>query len=483
MKFWQKIFISVLLLFLISFNVSVIVMMHLFTENTTIAEEESAVNGAYIAESALYGQFISFYRYDTLQYENKKRSFFGCSSTYQYKQIYLQYYEGNEILFTSFPDETLFINWADAKVVTNYLSGDAQVIYFSKMGTNYIAVRTGMDYPFDQNSLVYIYSLKNYEGRRQNLIRGFIVIEAIFAFTTCILLYFVVRNIMKPLPRLSDAVTKIASGKYDEKLPVSGKDEIAVLSGKINDLSDKISESIQELKKSAEEKQHFIDDLGHEIRTPLTSISGYAEYLNMAVTTQEEKKQALEYIISESHRLEHLSGTLLELASIREGEIAKTNIDAGQIADYVTQLFQPRCLQAGIKLNVVCETDTIYSDRDLLMILISNLIENAIRASASDSFVHFTIRNMRKMGYKKTVITVEDNGIGMTREEIDKIEEPFYRVDKARSRESGGVGLGVSLCKQIVRVHDGTMKYESAPGKGTRVTVVIPEEDNIFELV
>ena len=483
MKFWQRIFISVLVLFMVSFNICMLVMMQLFSESTKITQEEAAINGVYIAESALYNQFIGFYRYNTLQKDNKKNCFLYCSSTYQYKKIYLQYYENDVIMFSSFPDENLTFDWSNGEKITNYLTGDAQMLHFSNNGVNYIAVRVWMDYPFQSSSVVYIISLQKYEEREKNLFRGFLVIEAVFAALTCILLYFVIKKVMKPLPQLSDAVTKIASGKYDEKLPTKGKDEIAILSGKINDLSDKISESIYELQETSEEKQNFIDDLGHEIRTPLTTISGYAEYLNMAVVTEEEKKSSLDYIISESHRLEHLSATLLQLASIRKSKIDKSYVDAKKVVNYIEKIFIPRCNNIGVILKTNCETDTIYTDENLIYILISNLIENAIRASSRNKEILLKIHNLREMGYKKTVITVEDYGIGMKEEDIARIEEPFYRVDKARSRESGGVGLGVSLCKQIVDIHDGTMKYDSRAGRGTTVTIVLPEADNVFELI
>ncbi|WP_455718359.1 sensor histidine kinase, partial [Anaerosporobacter sp.] len=171
-------------------------------------------------------------------------------------------------------------------------------------------------------------------------------------------------------------------------------------------------------------------------------------------------------IIAESKRLEKLSKSLLLIADIREGELTKSVVSTEQLKSYVYNLFHEQLAEKQMRLEVNCEIETIEANEVLLQSLLGNLIENAIRACNEDGKVVVTFYSQGG-----PCLMVEDNGIGMEEDELIKIMEPFYRVDQARSRKNGGVGLGVTLCQQIVRLHQGEIRYESVINKGTKAII------------
>lgn len=214
----------------------------------------------------------------------------------------------------------------------------------------------------------------------------------------------------------------------------------------------------------AEQKQMLVDNMAHELRTPLTSIHGYAEFIEKANTTDARKIIAAKYIISEAERLRKISEILLDGAFIRENEIEMADIDlSGLLSDVAERL----AAKAGAgAVEMICDVSavTVRGNETLLSMLFYNLTENAIKACAAGGRVRLSCADGQAV--------IEDNGKGMTREQLAHITEPFYRTDKSRSRAEGGAGLGLCLCRQIVRTHGAQMEFASEPGKGTKATVI-----------
>lgn len=207
----------------------------------------------------------------------------------------------------------------------------------------------------------------------------------------------------------------------------------------------------------------LVDNMAHELRTPLTSIHGYAEYLEKANTTEERRMIAAKYIMSESERLQKISEILLDSAFIRENQIEMKAIDLSAVLSDAAEKLHMRAGKANVE--IVCDTTsvTVQGNETLLSMLFYNLTENAIKACSAGGKVRISCSGNQA--------SVEDNGKGMTEEQLVHIIEPFYRTDKSRSRAEGGAGLGLALCRQIVLAHRAEMHFESKTGSGTKVTV------------
>jgi len=250
---------------------------------------------------------------------------------------------------------------------------------------------------------------------------------------------------------------------------VKTNDEIGVLTENFNAMAEAVEQKISELKESENKKTMFMADFSHELKTPLTAISGYAQTMLNLNLSDADKKEALSYIYSESSRLDRLSKKmkrLLELDNTVELQMEK--ISVSRLFDEAVKTCTPSAQKRKIRLATEQYDGEIYGDFDLLHDVLCNLIDNALKASDEGTAV--------KLGAEKGRIVVSDSGCGIPADEIDKITEPFYMVDKSRSRKSGSAGLGLALVSQILRLHNIKMTIESEINKGTKI--ILHFDDN-----
>lgn len=299
--------------------------------------------------------------------------------------------------------------------------------------------------------------------RRQRLLAlGMLGVLLIVCIPAMIMLYLLMRRTMKPLGILSDSAKQIAAGAYEERAAISGSDEIGLLAEDFNKMADAVQEKIATLADSEQRKTMFMADFSHELKTPLTAISGYAQTLRTVKLSAEDQEEALGYIYSESKRLDRLSKKMMRLMQLDRTEaLQMAEIDCVELLDAVLATCKPIAEKQNIRLQVSKCMGTIYGDFDLLHDAICNLTENAVKASAAEDTVTLSAEN--------GMITVADNGCGIPQEEIKNLTEPFYMVDKSRSRSAGGAGLGLSIVRQIVQLHGAEMEIRSTPDIGTTV--------------
>lgn len=327
--------------------------------------------------------------------------------------------------------------------------------------------------PYQSYTLAYRFDLREeLEGWRKN--RNLLLLAGTaftVLFTGC--LYLLMNFLFHPLERVSRAAQSIAAGNFGERLPISGRDELAELSRSFNQMAGEIQRQMVSLQQAAEQKQRFIDNFSHELRTPLTTIYGYAEYLQKAAISPEDRQSALGYILSECRRMQNMAGQLLELASLRGGDLEREPADAAALFDAVSGSARYKAIEKQVSVVFQRELETLTGDLEVLRLLLDNLIDNAIKACAPGEG-RVLVRAFRDNG--KDVLLVQDNGKGMTAEQLAHIREPFYRADKARSRRDGGAGLGLALCEQIVQAYQAEMSFSSQPGEGTTVRVAFERD-------
>lgn len=207
----------------------------------------------------------------------------------------------------------------------------------------------------------------------------------------------------------------------------------------------------------------------HELKTPMTSIIGFADLLRQGNLDENTRMMAAEYIYSEGRRLEKLSFKLLDLLLLKKDAITLRRVWLNQYIAEVERALSPGLKRKGIRLICKAEQARVALEPDLTKSLLYNLIDNAGKAMDGEGIIAL----MATAIPGGCQFQVADNGRGMEQEELTKITEAFYRVDKSRSRKQGGAGLGLALCKQIVELHSGSIHFDSQPGKGTRITVTL----------
>ena len=277
--------------------------------------------------------------------------------------------------------------------------------------------------------------------------------------------------IFRPLRQISSASAKIANGNYGSRISVRGKDEISGVAYNFNLMAEQIENQIGQLEEASEQKQQFIDNFSHELRIPLTAIYGYAEYIQKAFMSEEERYECTQFIMSECSRLQNMAYQLLDMALLRRDEMKDSDCSVKELFAESEKVMHVRASEKKIRLTYVLPPNyVVRGNMEQLLILLNNLIDNAIKASRQEDEIH-----IRAYAEESAVVMeVRDHGAGMEREQILHIKEAFYRVDKARSRAGGGAGLGLAICERIIQLHHADMSFVSEPGAGTTVRLSFP---------
>lgn len=289
-----------------------------------------------------------------------------------------------------------------------------------------------------------------------------------------VLLPLILRKTLKPLRRLTRVSEKIAGGEYGLRAQIQTGDEVGELSRSFDHMADTIEQKISDLEDTARRREMLLGALTHEMKTPMTAIIGFSGSLLSMPLTEEGRLEAAHEIHEAAKRTERLSQKMIQLISMRENPVMlKKSIDARELLDKVCAALEPAAKEKDIAFKTEAQADTLTGDVDLLFSLLTNLTDNAIKASPE----HAVIRLAASRGRNQQSLSVIDQGSGIPADKIALVTEPFYRVDKARSRKLGGAGLGLSLCQMIVQAHGGRLDIQSEVGKGTAISMIWPGEE------
>lgn len=268
-----------------------------------------------------------------------------------------------------------------------------------------------------------------------------------------------------PIRRISRTSKQLSAGLYDRRVKVRSQDELGQLAADFNHMADALEGQIHQLEDAAQRQRDFTASFAHELKTPLTSVIGYADTIRSRDLDREQVSEAANYIFTEGRRLERMSFALLDLFALeREApemvpcSMAALGEEAAQSCSYLLE-------QSGVQLDLDLEDQRRRAAPELLKTLLYNLIDNARKASAPGSRVLLT----GKAEGEAYVFTVTDRGRGIPAQALDRLTEPFYMVDKSRARAQGGAGLGLALCQRIARLHGGDLEFSSVEGEGTQV--------------
>lgn len=287
---------------------------------------------------------------------------------------------------------------------------------------------------------------------RRELLRGAAALGLIGLALAGALAIWISGVLTRPLSQLADAAAKLADGDYAAPLLDAKNDEMNALIRAFSRMSAAIDERETALRTQAEERQALIDALAHEMRTPLTAILGGARLLQQSRLSGSQQSELLDTMAREASRLSTMDERLLLLTRLDHEAPAFAPFDSQAMAREALSVFD------GVRLE---GDDAVFvGERELTILLLRNLVVNAQRAGGKEA-VRVTLH--------PDGFDVTDYGCGMTKEQIARAFEPFYKADKARTRSAGGAGLGLPLCRKIARLHHGELHMESEIGRGTRV--------------
>lgn len=327
--------------------------------------------------------------------------------------------------------------------------------------TYYLGVQRDIQYVYDNRALM----IRNYKG-------ALLLISALAAIFSAIL----AAAFTRPVRRLSQATRAFSEGDYGKRVTVKGSDELGLLMRDFNRMADQLQSNIHSLQEAARRQEEFTGAFAHELKTPLTSMIGYGEMLMMMELSEHDRRQAADYIYRESRRLERLAYKMMELVQLGKTEIPGHPVDMEMFGKNLKILTSG--MLEGIWSCFDFEKGTIQGDEDLLLSLFGNLVDNARKACRKGGDIS-VVGNLREGGGYQ--VRVSDNGCGIPKEELHKITEAFYMIDKSRTRKEGGAGLGMAICEKIVKVHHAEWKIESKEGEGTIITVLFPAEEMAHE--
>ncbi|MDK0773276.1 sensor histidine kinase [Clostridium perfringens] len=279
--------------------------------------------------------------------------------------------------------------------------------------------------------------------------------------------FIISRSITRPINKLMTKAKYISKGEYDKKIEINTD----IL--EINELINSINNLSQSIKEQENIRKRLTGDISHELKTPLTNIQSHLEAMIDGVWEPTEER--LLSVKEEAERLSSLVSDMQKLNRYDESSIKlkKDNVNISDIICFVIFQFSNLAKSKNIKIEYEKKNINLYCDKDKITQALVNILSNAIRYSNEGS----TIFIEERLKDNKVIISIEDQGIGISEEDLKYVFERFYRADKSRTRATGGTGIGLTIVKSIVSSHGGEVKLESKLGEGSKFTIILPKKD------
>ena len=287
------------------------------------------------------------------------------------------------------------------------------------------------------------------------------------AIVFAVFFLFVWRKMNNILTQITDALRRIAKGEFNVSIAMEER-----MDGEYDKIIAGINDMAIGLQEMEQLRQEFISNVSHEIQSPLTSIRGFALALQKEELSEEERKYYLQIIETETIRLSKLSDNLLKLTSL-ESEHHVMEVSTYRLDEQIKKVVLAAESLWGaknIEMELSLSNATIQADEDALSQVWTNLIHNAIKFTPEEGRMHIGMQ----MEGDRVEVRIADDGIGMAKEHLPYVFERFYKADASRNRTLGGNGLGLSIVKKIVEMHQGTVHVQSELGKGSTFTVELP---------
>lgn len=269
-----------------------------------------------------------------------------------------------------------------------------------------------------------------------------------------IFIYYLSKRITNPLKEMNEAAKVIAGGDFDKKLSIKGKDEVAQLASSFNYMAQELNH-LEELRKA------FIANISHDLRSPLTSIQGFVQAILDGTIPPQKQSNYLKIVLDETRRLTKMTNDIMDLTKMESGQI-ELNKDKFEFNDLVRRVlaqFEQRILEKKVKLYLILaeEESLVFADKEQIQRVLYNLIDNAVKFVKEEGsiWVETTLSG------KKLLVSVKNSGEKIPEEDLPYIWDRFHKTDKSRGKDKTGMGLGLSIVKQIIKYHGETIKVEN----------------------
>lgn len=459
MKLSWKIFISTLVITILTFSI-----------------------GGYFLISAVFQSSISRESSSALEENKMLRSYFGAiiPTITSEKQHKISMTNISETIISHFSNDKLSIRISDdaqniiaqskdmnfdMNLLEQLKDQSLSYMTIEHKGSYYIQTASVFNTFSGKVYLETIHDISSIFKDRQNLYSFYRKLIFCMLVVNGVLVFFMTLWTLSPLKRLSNTTREIAKGKYSDRAIIQTKDEIGLLAEDFNKMADRLETKIRDLEATTISQRDFIGSFTHEIKTPLTSIIGYADMIRSKNMSEENRILATDYIFNEGKRLEALSFKLLDLLVVKNHKFEMKEVNMKELFNNIKGIMEPALAGSNIMLQISAEDIQIRVEPDLMKTLILNLVDNGRKAIKERGIITLI---GKRISAERFMIIVKDNGKGIPEEELSRITETFYMVDKSRFRDKG-VGIGLSLCKEIVELHEGNMKFESQVDIGTSV--------------
>ena len=297
--------------------------------------------------------------------------------------------------------------------------------------------------------------------------RSMMIIMSIFSLVLIILSFIISHSFTKPFNTMASTINRVSDGQFDQEVSLKGFTEV-------EQISDAFNRMLYRLNELESSRQEFVSNVSHELKTPLTSMKILADSLNMQPDAPVELyRDFMQDITSEIDRENTIISDLLALVKMdkTDDDLHISLVSINEMLELIRKRLKPIAARRDVAIHLETKGEVkAECDEVKLSLAISNLVENAIKYNIAGGWVNLSLSSDDKYCY----ITVTDSGIGIPQDSQEKIFERFYRVDKARSRESGGTGLGLAITKNIIMMHNGSIVVASKEDEGSKFSIRLP---------
>lgn len=355
--------------------------------------------------------------------------------------------------------------------VMDMLAENGTYAEMGKLGGLYAERYYTVAVPIDaQSGTAYVFVSAHTASQQQSflneMVKMFLISAAAVLILTSIVVYFVTIQLVKPLRQMADAAKRFGRGEFDTRLEVTSYDEMGQLAMALNNMA-------QSLSTTESARRSFTANISHELKTPMTTISGFVDGILDGTIPPEQERHYLQIVSGETKRLSRLVRTMLNLSRIEAGEM-EINRSKFNIVETVCQavfLFETQIEEKHLDVRGLDHDKMmVEADPDLIHQVVYNLIENAVKFVNEGGYLEFGFSSDAKNSY----ISVKNSGEGLSKEEIPKIFDRFYKTDRSRGLDKNGVGLGLYIVRSIVSLHGGEIIVRSNEGEFVEFVFSLP---------
>ena len=445
MRYKNKIFIVFFVLILISITI----VGYLIIKNTFRRNLEMQIEQSISQLNLIYMNYSLYENIDTMT---------PIINQYLQQNINIEIRNENSVLFSNITNNEKFLEMLvpnDSQYSKVYIKDEFLYTGFMKNDITIIS----------KTNISSIYDFKKQQ------IKFFIEISFIFTFFVTIMIYLLVKILTDRIKILDKVARKISQNNdYNIRVPEIGNDEIGTLGKVINQMLNSINEDIENINKISNNRQEFINNLTHEIRTPLTSIVGFSSLIKNEKTTDIKKiKEYSTYIYNEGTLLKDLSNKLTEIILLDNKKCSKEKLNISEMLLYIISNLKIKFPNVIFNDNI-CEKCYKYIDKVLFKILIENIIKNSITAYEKNKNIIIEII------LKDNILIIKDYGKGIKKSDLEKIKEPLYTTNYDRNKDISGLGLGLTICNKIIKYHDWTWRIDSEENSWTKTSIFLERE-------